>query len=215
MPSRMLLLPGLLLAAWSWAAGPGEPAGDAGKPGGEAGVPGGAIAFLRAQDEAVRGILASSPSDSLPPENRRQVKERINLAFDFVELARLSLGDHWDGRSEAERTEFVDTFRRIVEERNFDSFVRYYREGGIEYLGEQIEDGRATVEATAPVRRERVPITYHLHRVDGGWRIYDLAIDGAGTAAGNRRQYARYIERHSFGKLLQRLKSQLESLSAD
>ena len=47
------------------------------------------------------------------------------------------------------------------------------------------------------------------------WRIYDLAIDGAGTAAGNRRQYARYIERHSFEKLLQRLKSQLESLSGD
>lgn len=215
MPSRMLLLPGLLLAAWSWAAGPEEPAGGAGKPGGEAGVPGGAIAFLRAQDEAVREILAASPSDSFSAENRRQVKERINLAFDFVELARLSLGDHWEDRSEAERAEFVETFRRIVEERNFDSFVRYYREGGIEYLGEQTEDGRATAEATAPVRRERVPITYHLHRVDGGWRIYDLAIDGAGTAAGNRRQYARYIERHSFGKLLQRLKSQLESLSAD
>ena len=178
-------------------------------------APGSATAFLQAQDRAVREILAASPSDSLSAEHRRQVKERINLAFDFAELARLSLGDHWEGRSEAERTRFVETFRSIVEERNFDSFVRYYREGGIEYRGEESAGGRATVEATAPLRRERVPITYHLHRVDGGWRIYDLAIDGAGTAAGNRRQYARYIERHSFEKLLRRLESQLESLSAD
>ncbi len=208
MSSRMLLLlPGLVLAAWT-AGGAEEPAGDAAEPGN-------AIAFLEAQDRAVRDILAASPSDSLSAEHRLRVKERINLAFDFVELARLSLGDHWEGRSEAERTEFVETFRRIVEERNFDSFVRYYREGGIEYRGEETAGGRATVEATAPLRRERVPITYHLHRVDGGWRIYDLAIDGAGTAAGNRRQYARYIERHSFEKLLQRLKSQLEGLSAD
>ncbi len=209
MSSRMLLLlPGFVLAAWNGAAGTEKQTG-------EAGEPGSAIVFLQAQDQAVREILAASPSDSLSAEHRRQVKERINLAFDFVELARLSLGDHWAGRSEAERTEFVETFRRIVEERNFDSFVRYYREGGIEYRSEEIEGGRATVHATAPLRRERVPITYHLHGIDGGWRIYDLAIDGAGTAAGNRRQYARYIERHSFEKLLQRLKSQLESLSAD
>lgn len=209
MSSRMLLLlPVFVLAAWTAEAGAEEPAGDAAEPDS-------AIAFLGAQDKAVRDILAASPSDSLSAEHRLQVKERINLAFDFVELARLSLGDHWEGRSEAERAEFVETFRSIVEERNFDSFVRYYREGGIEYQGEETAGGRTTVEATAPLRRERVPITYHLHRVDGGWRIYDLAIDGAGTAAGNRRQYARYIERHSFEKLLQRLKSQLEDLSAD
>ena len=209
MSSRtLLLLPGFLLAAWTAEAGAEEPAAVAAEPED-------AIAFLKAQDQAVRAILAASPTDSLSPEHRRQVKERINLAFDFVELARLSLGDHWEGRSEAERTEFVDTFRRIVEERNFDSFVRYYREGGIEYRGEETTGARATVEATAPLRRERVPITYHLHRVDGGWRIYDLAIDGAGTAAGNRRQYARYIERHSFEKLLQRLGNQLENLAAD
>ena len=208
MSSRMLLLlSGLALAAPRGAAGAEEAAG--------VGEPGSATAFLQAQDRAVREILAASPSDSLSAEHRRQVKERINLAFDFAELARLSLGDHWEGRSEAERTRFVETFRSIVEERNFDSFVRYYREGGIEYQGEETAGGRATVEATAPLRRERVPITYHLHRVGGGWRIYDLAIDGAGTAAGNRRQYARYIERHSFEKLLQRLESQLESLSAD
>ena len=208
MSSRiLLLLPGLVLA-WNPETGAEEPAA-------EAGAPGSAIAFLQAQDQAVREILAASPSDSLSAEHRLLVKERINLAFDFVELARLSLGDHWEGRSEEERTEFVETFRRIVEERNLDSFVRYYREGGIEYRGEETAGDRTTVEATAPLRRERVPITYLLHRVDGGWRIYDLAIDGAGTAAGNRRQYARYIERHSFEKLLQRLKSQLEGLSAD
>ena len=208
MPSRMLmLLPALVLA--------GSGAGGAEEPAAESGTPGSATAFLQAQDAAVREILVASPSDSLSPEHRRQVKERINLAFDFAELGRLSLGDHWAGRSEAERSDFVDTFRRIVEERNFDSFVRYYREGGIEYRGEEVENGRATVEATAPLRQERVPITYYLHRVEDGWRIYDLAIDGAGTAAGNRRQYARYIERHSFAKLLQRLKSQLGNLSAD
>ena len=101
------------------------------------GAQGSAIAFLQAQDQAVREILAASPSDSLSAEHRLQVKERINLAFDFVELARLSLGDHWEGCSAEERTEFVETFRRIVEERNLDSFVRYYREGGIEYQGEE------------------------------------------------------------------------------
>ncbi len=170
------------------------------------------IAFLLNHDAEVKGILEQTPQDSLAAEQRNLIKKSINSAFDFAELSRLALGKHWQERTAEERTHFVSTFSGIVEEQNFDSFLRYYREGSIDYKSQEINGDKATVIASIPLERERVEIVYDLHRVGDHWRIYDLSIDGASTAEGNRRRYARYIEKNSYDKLIQQLDKQLKRL---
>lgn len=171
------------------------------------------IAFLRNHDAQVKKLLAQqTPQDTLSAELRNALKERINAAFDFAELSKLALGAYWQERTAAERSHFIDTFSGIIKEQNFDSFLRYYREGKITYESQEVAEGKATVKALVPLRREKVEIVYSLHRLDQHWRIYDLAIDGASTAEGNRRRYARYITKHSYEKLIQQLDKQLAQL---
>lgn len=171
------------------------------------------IAFMRAHDREVAGLVGS-PGDSLAPAVRRQVKELINGVFDFEELSRLTLGDHWQDRSPQERQEFVGLYSGLVEEQNFDRFVKYYREGKFRYQSEEVDGDRATVHVTVPMEAEEVPVTYLLRRAADtrAWLVYDLVIDGASTAQVNGRTYSRYIRRHSYDKLLERLRSQLEKL---
>jgi phospholipid transport system substrate-binding protein len=170
------------------------------------------IAFLLSHDAEVKAILAQAPQDTLAAEQRDLIKKRINSAFDFAELGRLALGTHWEACTAAERAHFISLFSGIVEEQNFDSFLRYYREGNIDYKSQELNGDRATVVASIPLKRESVEIVYNLHRVDDHWRIYDLSIDGASTAEGNRRRYARYIEKNSYDKLIQQLDKQLKRL---
>ena len=170
------------------------------------------IAFLLDHDAQVKKLLAQAPQDTLSAELRNALKERINAAFDFAELSKLALGAHWEERTAAERTHFIDTFSGIIKEQNFDSFLRYYREGKITYESQEVVEGKATVKALVPLKREKVEIVYNLHRLDQHWRIYDLAIDGASTAEGNRRRYARYITKNSYEKLIQQLYKQLAQL---
>ena len=59
----------------------------------------GPIAFLKSHDAEVQAILVEAPADSLPPAVREEIKKHINAAFDFRELSRLALGDHWEERS--------------------------------------------------------------------------------------------------------------------
>ena len=170
------------------------------------------IAFLQDRDARAQKLLAQSPNDSLSAQLRARIKEHINEVFDFAELSRLALGDHWEERSSAERTHFVETFSAIIQEQNFDNFLRYYREGRIDYQSEAIEADKATVKAQIPLKREKIQIEYLLRIVDGQWRIYDLVIDGVSTAEGNRRRYARYIEKNTYGKLIEQLDKQLARL---
>ena len=170
-----------------------------------------AIAFLKAHDTGVQAVLERG-GDSLSAAARQEVKDKINAAFDFEELSRLALGDHWDKRSAEERTEFVATFSGIISEKNFDSFVSYYRDGDIVYDSEEIAPPRATVYATVPGERENVGIAYRLLEHEHSWRVYDLVIDDASTADGYRRQYARHLKKKSFEDLLERMRKQLEKL---
>lgn len=170
------------------------------------------IAFLKSHDAEVQAILAEAPTDSLPPDVREEIKQHINAAFDFRELSRLALGDHWEERSPDERDHFAETFSSIIREQNFDSFSRYYREGEIRYESAEVQEDAAVVQALAPVRDEQIEIEYKLHRVEDVWRIYDLVIDGISTAEGNRRRYARYIEKNGYEKLIVQLDKQLARL---
>ena len=109
------------------------------------------IAFLQMHDEQVNALLKDTPTDSLAPALQDSLKERINAAFDFGELSKRALGVYWQERTPEQQTHFVNTFSGIIREQNFDSFLRYYREGNIRYVGEEIEGDKATVTASIPL----------------------------------------------------------------
>ena len=168
--------------------------------------------FLQSHDKEAQAILAAT-GDTLTDGSREKMRSHIFSAFDFDELSRLSLGKHWVERSPEERAEFVRLSSRLVEEQNLDTFVSYHRRGDTLYTGEIVAGSTASVTATVPLDKgDQVEITYHLHQLDGKWRVFDLAVDGASTADGNRRRYARYIKKKSYEALIQQLNKQLDGL---
>ncbi len=171
-----------------------------------------AISFLKQHDAKVQAILAEATADTLPPALRENIKGHINAAFDFPELSRLALGTHWQERTPEDRDHFIQTFSGIIEEQNFDSFVQYYREGKITYESAERDGDTTVVVAKIPLQREEIEIVYKLHQVQKAWRVYDLVIDGVSTAEGNRRRYARYIEKKGYEKLIAQLDKQLARL---
>ena len=171
----------------------------------------GPMAFLKSRDAVVQEVIVAAP-DTLPEDVREEIKAHINAAFDFPELSRLALGGHWEQRTAGERAHFTETFTGIIREQNFDSFLRYYREGKITYRSEDVENGKAVVTAAVPFEREHVEIVYKMHLVEKDWRVYDLVVDGVSTSEGNRRRYARYIQKKGYEKLIAQLDKQLDRL---
>ena len=172
------------------------------------------IATLRAHDDKVRELLEDQ-GDSLKIVVRDSVKLRINSIFDFKELSRLALGNHWESITQQEKERFTDIFGSIIREQNFDTFLNYYRESKLNYDEENIEGKTAIVNASVPLKRGSVSIAYSMHVVNQKWRIYDVAVDSVSTAEGNRRRYERYIKKHSYEKLILQLEKQLARLETN
>ena len=128
--------------------------------------------------------------------------------FDFAEMTKRSLGDHWGPLAPAEQREFVDAFTQ----RLLVAYGRTVRASGDEkiyYEREALDNGEATVETkVVSGGSDRVDIDYRMRAVDGQWKVYDVVIDQVSIVDNYRAQFDRVIGRSSVKELLQRMKQQ-------
>ncbi len=174
----------------------------------------GARAYLEAQHEEVNRILRQ-PADNDAARARRTERLRGLLSglLDYTELSRRALAAHWEERSEAERTQFVDLLRQLVE-RNYEGNLERILEFEVSYDRESRSGDLTVVHTTARSRTQRrqppVAIDYAMRRVDGHWRVVDVSTDGVSMVDNYRSQFHRIIARDGWSELIARMQRRLE-----
>jgi phospholipid transport system substrate-binding protein len=183
----------------------------------------------------VRGAWAGPPSDQLragvdrvfkilrDPELTGETKATqrrtailivAHEIFDFGEMAKRSLGQHWAQRTPAEREEFVRLFTELIQR----SYISKVDQHGAEKMivqGEQMDGEYAVVRTTLPLGPEReMPIDYRMHGTDNRWQVYDLSIDGISLVGNYRAQFNKIIRTSSYENLVEKFKSNQAEFSA-
>jgi phospholipid transport system substrate-binding protein len=140
-------------------------------------------------------------------ERRVAVRKIANELFDFPELAKRSLGRHWQGRTDQEREEFVALFSDLLE-RSYVSKIELYGGEKIVYATERV-DGDQAVVGTKIVTKNgtEAPIDYRLLRRGERWMVYDVSIEGVSLVSNYRTQFNKIIQTSSYGELVRRLKA--------
>jgi phospholipid transport system substrate-binding protein len=161
---------------------------------------------IRAAVEKVVAILQDPYLKPDARKNERQTKLRqaIEPNFDFEEMAKRSLGFHWQGRSPEEQAKFVTLFTHLLEASYLDKIESYVGEKFL-YLRETQEGGFSEVATKIIDQGEEVAINYKLHSADGSWKIYDVLIENISLVNNYRSQLNRILATASFDELLQRL----------
>lgn len=154
--------------------------------------------------------------DGRAVERRIAVRKIANESFDFTEIARRSLGRHWQPLSEVQRTEFVDLFGDLLE-RSYISKVELYVGEKVVYSGEQVDGDLATVNTKIMTKNGiEVPIDYRLLRHDDRWMIYDVNIEGISFVSNYRTQFSKIIQSGGYNRLIEKMKTkQTESAEED
>jgi phospholipid transport system substrate-binding protein len=154
-------------------------------------------------------IISNTPraewqANGVPESARKLVLAR----FDFSEMTKLSLGQHWKSLKPAEQKQFVDAFAQwqVI------SYGRIVRSSGgheVQFTRE-LQDGMDASVETKVVRRysEDLPIDYWLHNVNGQWKVYNMVIEHVDIVKNVRAQFDRVVAKSSLQELLQKVKDQ-------
>ena len=146
-------------------------------------------------------------------DRRAAVRKNANDIFDFSETARRSLGRHWQGRTPAERDEFVQLFSDLLE-RSYISKIETYGGEKILYNSDSVEGDQAKVQTKLVAKGgSEIPIEYRMHKAGDRWLVYDVVIEGVSLVANYRTQFNKIIQTSSFKELMNKMKNKQQELT--
>jgi phospholipid transport system substrate-binding protein len=172
---------------------------------------------LRTQVDRVMKVLDDPElrKDGRVKERAAAVRKIANDIFDFGETARRSLGRHWQARTPAEQTEFVELFSDLLE-RSYLSKIELYGGEKIQYVNDTIDNGDQAKVVTKIITRQgtEIPIEYRMHKKGDRWLVYDVIIESVSLVSNYRTQFNKIIQTSSYQELLKKMKSKQEELAA-
>lgn len=169
--------------------------------------------LVQATVVVVKNVLSTQQSGTgLTQEQSKQISRVIKERFDFHEMARLALGEHWQQRSPEERNQFVELFGGLMTR---SQLLGMATDADVpqQYIGERIEGNRAVVHAQVENDGSDIPVDYFLLRRDGVWKVSDLRIDGVRLSDVYRAQFNQAIERDSYDQVVRQMRLKLEELA--
>ena len=172
---------------------------------------------LRAGVDRVIAILRDPglKGDKQVIPRRAAISKVAAEIFDFGEMAKRSLGQHWDRRTAPERKEFIRVFTELVERSYIAKVDQHDAVRTMAYGRETVDGDHAVVQATIPLPHgNTMPLGYRMHYTGGRWQVYDLDIDGISLVANYRAQFNKVIRTASFEDLMTKLKSNQAEFAA-
>ena len=164
---------------------------------------------LQGTMERVMAVTRTFQRASDMADNRDLLRQVILPRFDFVEMARRSLGSYWNSLKGRE-AEFVAAFAQFAEG-SYMSALGSYRGEKIVYGREQVNKNLAEVDTqVVNSRGEATAVNYRLHLVAGEWKVYDVVIDNVGLVSNYQSQFSRILRTASLDELLKKLREKGE-----
>lgn len=164
-------------------------------------------------DEVVR-IVSDKEMKKNDHKRRQALKKAISTIFDYSEMAKRSLGKHWNQRSAAEKKQFAELFASLLEN-SYASKIETYNNEKIVYLKESIDGEYAEVKSkVVTVKRDEFTLDYRLLHQNGKWMVYDVVIEGVSLVSNYRTQFNKIISTDGYPALLKKLQNKTDELKA-
>jgi len=162
----------------------------------------------------VSSVIDVMRDPKLKGEAGKKVKEQkiIDAAeklFDFVELSKRTLGLNWNKLKPEQRKEFVDLYKTILKDAYIDKLTAYTDEK-INYTKEvPLSETIVEVQSIVTTKKADVPIYYRVIKKDGGWKVFDVIVEGVSLIGNYRTQFREILGNNPPSTLLDTLRKKV------
>jgi phospholipid transport system substrate-binding protein len=172
---------------------------------------------VRQANDAIAALLKQKAPPGSEAEKKAAAKVTTSVR-DFLDielLTRRALVDHWAKLSEAQKKDFLDTLRALIED-NYVKGLRANLDYTVTYLGESPgAESTLVVKTQIAARRKgrpvKIAVDYVLVQQGGKWRCFDVKTDGVGLVDNYRAQFNKIIAKDGFDGLLAKMKKKRAS----
>ena len=148
---------------------------------------------------------------ALKAESAKAAKEKkiwaiLDSVFDYTELSKRTLAQHWKKFSPDQQKEFISLFGKLLGTVYMDRIIAYKDEKVVFGKVTNLSDKTAEVQSEVIQSSKSIPIHYRMIIVNGEWKVYDVVIEGVSLVQNYRTQFREILTNKSPEDLLKTLR---------
>ena len=169
---------------------------------------------LKQTIDKVIEIVSDPEMKKNPKLKRERLRETIGVRFNYTQMVMRSLAKYYKDRTDKEREEFTDLFKKLLEN-SYASKIENYQNETINYLDEKIKGKYALVKTQIVRKDATIDVDYKLINEGGKWTVYDFVIEEVSLIRNYRSQFSKIIKTESYGALVAKLVKKIKALEAN
>jgi phospholipid transport system substrate-binding protein len=158
-----------------------------------------------APDELVKNISQDvlsvvSQDNAIMAGDRKAVLELVNAKvlpyFDFVRMTQLAVGKNWRKATPEQKSALVEEFRDLLVNSYTNVFTRVKNQT-MKVMPVEISSGMKEVTVRTFILepgKRRISIEYEMENTPGGWKVFDLTVEGVSLIVNYRSTFTREVD---------------------
>jgi phospholipid transport system substrate-binding protein len=174
------------------------------------------LVTLQGTNNKVSALLKVAAAPGTPADQDRKAKIKAMAAglFDYKELVKRAMADHWTTITPAQQDELVSTLKELIE-RKYVQQLKSNVDYKVKYGAEKVTGGDASVMTTLKVNTKGkstdAEVEYKMHDKDGVWLVWDVITDETSLMRNYKGQFDRIIRNEGgYKELIKRMKDKLK-----
>jgi phospholipid transport system substrate-binding protein len=153
----------------------------------------------------VRAVPANT--NGVTPQVQAIIEHDIMPRFDFNRITQIAMGRNWAKASPAEQKEIVTQFTHLLV-RTYSNAINNLRDMDVVVKGSRSNgsDSDVTVRTQMVGRNQPTAIDYFLSSASGGWKVYDVQVEGVSLVSAYRDEFTSLVSNSGIAGVIDALK---------
>jgi phospholipid transport system substrate-binding protein len=145
---------------------------------------------------AQQGIGFLGDASMSDDQRKAEFKKLLNTNFDMNTIGRFALGRYWKSASDAQRSEYMELFKRMT--------INVYAQRFSDYKGQKLQvrgsraEGESDILVNSAILQPSGPevvVDWRVRKKGGAYKIVDVVVEGVSMAVTQRSDFASVIQR--------------------